>query len=90
LQIEPNNTKALFRRGKALLAQGVLDKAANDLNKARELDPTDKAIVQELAVLKQKDKQQDQKAKKVFSNMFKSAPEDTTTDATMETQTENK
>jgi len=70
LEIEPNNVKALFRRGKAYLGKDNLDKAEDDLNKVASLDPNDKAIQKELVVLKQKSKDQDKKQKKFYANMF--------------------
>jgi len=70
LEIEGNNVKALFRRGKAYLGKENLDKAEEDLKRALELDPTDKAIPKELSTLKTKSKKQEEKAKKFYSNMF--------------------
>jgi len=70
LEIEGNNVKAIFRRGKAYLGKENLDKAEEDLKKALELDPSDKAIPKELATLKAKSKKQEEKAKKFYSNMF--------------------
>eukprot|EP01118_Nematostelium_gracile_P009378 TRINITY_DN3152_c0_g1_i1.p1 TRINITY_DN3152_c0_g1~~TRINITY_DN3152_c0_g1_i1.p1 ORF type:complete len:207 (+),score=76.77 TRINITY_DN3152_c0_g1_i1:117-737(+) len=70
LQIESNNIKALFRRGKAHLALNDLDRAESDLNKAAELDPNDKMIQRELLVLKKKNKEQDKKQQKFYSNLF--------------------
>jgi len=54
LEIDQNNVKALFRRGKAYSTVGDLDRAAEDLQKVEKLDPNDKAVKQELALLKQK------------------------------------
>jgi len=62
--------KALFRRGKAYLAQHDLDKAETDLQKASNFAPDDKAIQKELATLKLKEKQQEKKQQKFYSGMF--------------------
>lgn len=70
LEIETNNTKAIFRRGKAYLALGDLDRAEVDLNKAASLDPKDAGIQRELLVLKKKNKEQDKKQQKFYSNLF--------------------
>jgi len=70
LEIDQNNVKALFRRGKAYSTAGDLDRASDDLQKVEKLDPTDKAVQHELALLKQRNKKQDQKAAKFYSNMF--------------------
>jgi len=70
LSIEPNNVKALFRRGKLFLTQGDLDKARVDLEKVKQLAPTDNEITRELQVLEKKEKEQVARSKKVFSKMF--------------------
>jgi len=70
LDIDPNNVKALFRRGKAYLAQQDLDKAEADLTKASNAAPDDKAILKELSALKLKGKQQEKKQQKFYSGMF--------------------
>ena len=70
IEIDSNNTKALFRRGKAYLEQGDLDKAERDLSKASQLDPNDGAIKKELQILKQKTKVAEKKTQKFYANMF--------------------
>ena len=45
IEIDSKNVKALFRRGKAYLETGDLDKAEKYLTLASELDPNDKMIV---------------------------------------------
>merc|ERR1712137_344253 len=73
LEIEPNNVKALFRRGKSYVAINEVEAAQQDLDKAYELtDSTDNAIKKELQRLKNKrtqlDKQQQQFYSKCLGN----------------------
>eukprot|EP01119_Soliformovum_irregulare_P004527 TRINITY_DN1555_c0_g1_i1.p1 TRINITY_DN1555_c0_g1~~TRINITY_DN1555_c0_g1_i1.p1 ORF type:complete len:215 (+),score=71.83 TRINITY_DN1555_c0_g1_i1:58-702(+) len=77
LAIQPNNPKALFRRGKSYLSNNDLDKAGVDLEKAHNLDPTDKAIPQLLDILKKKNAVSEKKAAAFFSNMFTAMKNDT-------------
>jgi tetratricopeptide (TPR) repeat protein len=76
LQIEPKNVKALFRRGKAYLDEGNLDRAEADLMEAEKLDPEDKGIKKEIQVLKKKIKEDDKKKQKFYSNMFSKIEEE--------------
>ena len=70
IEIEPDNSKALFRRGKAYLLLENLDKAHPDLKRAAELAPDDAGIKKELQLWQKKDKAQSQKQKKFFGNLF--------------------
>ena len=70
LELRPHNVKALFRRGKAFSAQGKLDEAMADLKAAQGQDPDNVSVKNQLALVRQKQKQQDNKDKKVFGKMF--------------------
>jgi FK506-binding protein 4/5 len=70
LEIEGSNVKALYRRGVAYTETDQWDLANQDLQRALELDPNNSAIKTAIAKLKKKIKIQDQKDKKVFSNLF--------------------
>ncbi|KAJ3320589.1 Tetratricopeptide repeat protein 9A [Blyttiomyces sp. JEL0837] len=70
LEKTPENAKALFRRGQSYLQLNNVDKALPDLKKAAELEPNDVGIRNELAKLKQKLKEYDEKQKKDFAGMF--------------------
>ncbi|KAI4503599.1 hypothetical protein M0802_001002 [Mischocyttarus mexicanus] len=72
LKIEPDNIKALYRRGKAYIGTWDEDKATKDLKKVTELDPSlqnmiDKELQVLATVIKEKDKIQQQ----IFVQMFK-------------------
>eukprot|EP00897_Mesotaenium_endlicherianum_P005890 jgi/Mesen1/5329/ME000266S04519 len=71
---EPNNGKALFRRGKARAALGQTETARDDLQKANKLSPKDKAILKELQALKEEDKKSLEKQKRLYKGMFTSPP----------------
>eukprot|EP00271_Cylindrocystis_brebissonii_P016983 TRINITY_DN4234_c0_g1_i1.p1 TRINITY_DN4234_c0_g1~~TRINITY_DN4234_c0_g1_i1.p1 ORF type:complete len:206 (-),score=54.85 TRINITY_DN4234_c0_g1_i1:358-975(-) len=73
---EPANVKALFRRGKARAALGQSDAAKKDLSQANKLAPSDKAVLKELQLLKESDRESLEVQKKLFKSMFasKSSP----------------
>ncbi|KAJ3192802.1 Tetratricopeptide repeat protein 9A [Irineochytrium annulatum] len=70
LDKNPDNAKALFRRGKSNLELGNLDKAEADLKKACKLQPNDTGIRAELARIAEKHKALDEKQKKELFGMF--------------------
>ncbi|KAJ3696471.1 hypothetical protein LUZ61_000176 [Rhynchospora tenuis] len=75
LSEDENNVKALFRRGKARAALGQTDSARNDLQKARKLAPEDKAVVRELKLLAEHEKEVYQKQKELYKGLFGPSPE---------------
>jgi len=82
LKVQPDNVKALFRKGQALNTLDVWDEAKQLLSRALELDPQNTDVKKELAILKQKRQQQDQKDKKVFGGLFERMNKPTATTAT--------
>ncbi|XP_067827275.1 FKBP prolyl isomerase 16 [Heptranchias perlo] len=54
LQLDPNNVKALFRKGKLLSEQGDYEEAMETLRRALKLEPSTKAIHAELSKLVKK------------------------------------
>ncbi len=70
LDLEPNNLKALFRRGKLYSQVGELDRARTDLEKARNISPKDVEITKELTLLEKKEKDQNVQQKSFYSKMF--------------------
>lgn len=70
LESHPRNVKALFRRGKAYNALNKLDEASTDLKLALEQEADNTAVKKELALVRQKQKQQNEKDKTVFGRMF--------------------
>jgi len=70
LELRPHNVKALFRRGKAFSAQNKLDEAISDLKAAQAQEPDNAAVKNQIAIVRQKQKKQDNKDKKVFGKMF--------------------
>lgn len=53
LQVDPDNVKALFRKGKVLASSGDTDQALGFIKKADQLDPSNPTIKKELNRLKQ-------------------------------------
>jgi len=70
LQIQEDHIKALFRRGQCNLGKADYDLAMIDFNRARELEPNDKGILQEIAKTKKAKLEYAQKEKKMYSKMF--------------------
>ncbi|XP_031556635.1 peptidyl-prolyl cis-trans isomerase FKBP8-like [Actinia tenebrosa] len=69
LNINPDNVKALFRKGKVLAAQGDLQQAVTCVKRAVHLEPTNKTIRSELSSLKQCLSSQNQKEKDMYERM---------------------
>ncbi|XP_041047998.1 peptidyl-prolyl cis-trans isomerase D [Carcharodon carcharias] len=70
LEINQSNTKALYRRAQAWQAKKDYDQALDDLKKAQEITPEDKAISNEILRVKQKKKEQKEKEKATYAKMF--------------------
>lgn len=70
LEIDPANVKALYRKGSALIDLDDWEQAKLCLEKALQHDPSNKEIKQEIARLRKKITEQNQKDKKIFSGMF--------------------
>ena len=70
IEMEPENVKALYRRGTAAAQLEDFDTAKVDLQRACKLDPQNKAARQELEKVLAKRKAVLAKEKKMFSKMF--------------------
>lgn len=70
IELDPANEKAFFRRGQALLNIGDAEVAVDDFKKVLELEPNNKAAQNQLTVCQNIIKQQLQKEKKIYANMF--------------------
>jgi tetratricopeptide (TPR) repeat protein len=70
LDLDSNNTKALFRRGLAYLELDEWNKSLKDFSKAMELDDSNKEVKREYTRLKQRMNEQDKKDKDMFTKMF--------------------
>lgn len=78
LKIDPNNEKALYRRGRALMIANEPQKAAEDFKKVLEINPSNKIAKENLVVCRNIMKDLLQKEKQVYANMFeKFAKKDT-------------
>ncbi|GFO09966.1 peptidylprolyl isomerase [Plakobranchus ocellatus] len=73
LERDPDNVKALFRRGKAHSAVWNVEEARKDLARVTELDPKlEGAVHKELAALDSRLKEKDKQEKSSFLGMFNS------------------
>jgi tetratricopeptide (TPR) repeat protein len=70
LEKEPENVKALYRRGLSRVRIGMLGEAKADLLAAFKLDPNNKAVKQEINKLKAAVADAKEKEKKTFGGMF--------------------
>lgn len=70
LQCQPNNTKALFRKGKILHAKGDTKGAISYLQKAATLDEDDKLIQSELSKMILKSKREARNEKDLYQKML--------------------
>lgn len=70
LQCQPNNVKALFRKGKILEAKADVTSAIPLLRKAATLDPDNKSIQNELSRLILKSKREARNEKDLYQKML--------------------
>ena len=70
LEIEPENVKAMYRRAQTYAEEKNWEEADQDLKKATELAPDDKAVARLMAVVAKGKKKEKDKAKKTFGKMF--------------------
>ncbi|XP_030048087.1 peptidyl-prolyl cis-trans isomerase D-like [Microcaecilia unicolor] len=70
LELDPSNTKALYRRAQGWQGLKDYDQALEDLKKAHEIAPEDKAVGTEILRVKHKMKEQKAKEKAVYAKMF--------------------
>ncbi|XP_012284026.1 peptidyl-prolyl cis-trans isomerase FKBP8 [Orussus abietinus] len=70
LRGQPQNVKALFRKGKILHLKGEHTGAFTTLMQASKLDPSSKAIQQELAILREKNAKDARHEKNLYQKML--------------------
>eukprot|EP01018_Ginkgo_biloba_P000973 Gb_11891 [translate_table: standard] len=73
---DENNIKALFRRGKARAALGQTDDAREDFQKVKKFAPEDKAVIRELRLLAEHDRQVYQKQRELYKGLFGPKPKE--------------
>ncbi|XP_018794277.1 PREDICTED: FK506-binding protein 59 [Bactrocera latifrons] len=71
LKLDPLNIKALYRRGQCNLAINEFKEALVDFEKVIELEPTNKAAINQIQICKQRIKEANDKERKIYANMFK-------------------
>lgn len=70
LTLDPLSVKALYRRAQAHFSLGEIEKALDDFEKCREIEPENKAAYNQITICKQKLKQYRDEEKKRYKNMF--------------------
>ncbi|XP_064885592.1 peptidyl-prolyl cis-trans isomerase FKBP4 [Columba livia] len=86
LELDSNNEKGLFRRGEAHLAVNDFELARADFQKVIQLYPSNKAAKVQLVTCQQKIREQHEKEKKMYANMFQRlADRDLRSAATLQT-----
>jgi len=79
LKCQPDNVKALFRKGKILSEKGDTERAIEVLKSANKLEPNNQAIIQEIKQMALRQKKEHQSEKLLYKRMFndKSNPKET-------------
>ncbi|KAG7332963.1 hypothetical protein KOW79_003098 [Hemibagrus wyckioides] len=70
LELDANNEKALFRRGEALFVMKEFDQARGDFQRVIQLYPTNKAAKSQVLQCQKHLKEQHEKDKRLYANMF--------------------
>ncbi|XP_053321467.1 peptidyl-prolyl cis-trans isomerase FKBP4 [Spea bombifrons] len=70
LEMDPNNEKGLFRRGEAYMGINEFELARDDFTKVLQLYPNNKAARAQLGQCQARIRQQHQREKKIYANMF--------------------
>lgn len=73
LDDDTENTKAMFRRSKALVGLAKFEEALADLDKMLEIDPGLAEVERERALVRRKMKEADEKQRREFGNFFSRA-----------------
>ncbi|XP_019934502.2 peptidyl-prolyl cis-trans isomerase FKBP4 [Paralichthys olivaceus] len=70
LELDSSNEKALFRRGEALFGMKEFDMARDNFQQVVQLYPANKAGKSQLALCQKRIKEQHEKDKRIYANMF--------------------
>lgn len=70
LQVDANNSKALFRRASAYEAKKEFEKSMDDLKRSDELSPGDALVVKVMERVKRQIKKEKEKEKKMWGKAF--------------------
>lgn len=70
VSMEPDNSKALYRRGSAALSTGLYDQAHADLTRAARVEPRNAEIRAQLQTCQQRARESEQRDRSTFGGMF--------------------
>ncbi|EPB67347.1 peptidyl-prolyl cis-trans isomerase, FKBP-type [Ancylostoma ceylanicum] len=76
LEQSPNNVKALYRKAGARVAMSDLEEAKEIYEKILEIDPENKAAAQQILVVRQLMREQNERDKKRYRNLFSKISDD--------------
>ncbi|XP_072241866.1 peptidyl-prolyl cis-trans isomerase FKBP4 [Leuresthes tenuis] len=90
LEMDSTNEKALFRRGEALFCMKEYDRARDDFQRVVQLYPVNKAAKSQLALCQKRMKEQHEKDKRIYANMFQKFAERDSKKEAEKSKTESK
>ncbi|KAM9854232.1 peptidyl-prolyl cis-trans isomerase FKBP4 [Aulostomus maculatus] len=90
LELDPSNEKALFRRGEALFGMKEFDRARDDFQRVVQLYPTNKAAKSQVVLCQKQIKEQHEKDKRTYANMFQKFAERDSKKVAEKTKSESK
>ncbi|XP_030587130.1 peptidyl-prolyl cis-trans isomerase FKBP4 [Archocentrus centrarchus] len=70
LELDASSEKALFRRGEALFGMNEFERARDDFQKVVQLYPANKAAKNQVLLCQKRIKEQHEKDKRIYANMF--------------------
>lgn len=70
LEIEPNNVKAIYRRGQSYYSRGDYEQSLNDFKRIKDLEPENKAAQNQMSLCLQQIRAYEKKQKSLYANMF--------------------
>ena len=74
LELEPDNVKALYRRAQALSSSKDFDRARTDFLRAKQLEPNNRIIVEQLQSMEARAREQNTRFKDALKSMFSGKP----------------
>ncbi|XP_026222183.1 peptidyl-prolyl cis-trans isomerase FKBP4 [Anabas testudineus] len=90
LEIDDSNEKALFRRGEALFGMKEFDRARDDFQRVLQLYPANKAAKSQVVLCQKSIKEQHEKDKRIYANMFQKFAERDSKKETVKVKSESK
>ncbi|KAM9755053.1 peptidyl-prolyl cis-trans isomerase FKBP4 [Menidia menidia] len=90
MEMDSTNEKALFRRGEALFCMKEFDRARDDFQRVVQLYPANKAAKSQVVLCQKRMKEQHEKDKRIYANMFQKFAERDSKKEVVTSKTESK